>query len=104
MQQAIEDILRNPAVWRVGQVPHSAQGSIPTAYDSLDEALPERGWPLGALTELLVTETGAGEMSLLAPAVRTVCGKGQGTALIGPPFYRTPAPGPRPASRSIACS
>ncbi len=86
MQQAIEDLLRNPAVWRVGQVPHNAHGSIPTAYPALDQILPERGWPLGALTELLVTETGAGELSLLTPALQAVCAKAQGVVLAGPPF------------------
>lgn len=85
-QQAIEDILRHPALWRIGQVAPAASGSVSTAYPALDQALPETGWPCGALTELLVEETGTGELSLLTPALRAIGAEGRGIALLAPPY------------------
>jgi protein ImuA len=86
MQPAFEDILRNPAIWRVGQVAQGTYQGVSTGYSTLDQALPEGGWPAGALTELLVHETGTGELSLLTPALRAVCAQGKGIALVAPPY------------------
>jgi protein ImuA len=83
-QQALETILRNPAVWRAEPAQATRQ-SIATTYPALDQALPERGWPVGVLTELLVRETGTGELALLMPALRALCTEGRGIALLGPP-------------------
>lgn len=86
MQQGLEDILRNPAIWRAEQVAHGARQRIATTYPTLDQALPEAGWPVGALTELLVRETGTGELALLLPALRAICAEGRGIALLAPPW------------------
>lgn len=84
-QQALKTILRNPAIWRAEPAQPTRQ-SIATAYPALDQALPERGWPVGMLTELLVSETGVGELALLTPALRAICAQGRGIALIAPPY------------------
>src|SRR5687768_8754043 len=84
-QQALENVLRHPAIWRAQQVAHGTPG-IATAYPALDQVLPEHGWPAGALTELLVKISGAGELSLLMPALRTICAEGRGIALVAPPW------------------
>jgi cell division inhibitor SulA len=83
--QTLENVLRNPAIWRAGIPGHELSQTIATTHAELDRALPERGWPLGALTELLVKTMGTGELSLLISALRSVCAEGRGIALLAPP-------------------
>ncbi len=84
------DILSNPAVWRFGQVPASVRAAIKTGFASLDQALPAHGWEQGALTEILGSEQGIGELSLLIPALRQVAQQGQGIVLVAPPCIPFP--------------
>jgi protein ImuA len=84
-RQGIEQVLRHPAIWRAQQAHQSAQG-VTTGHKALDQVLPDSGWPAGALTELLVSATGTGELSLLAPALRAICAEGKGIALLGAPY------------------
>ena len=44
--------------------------AVATGFPMLDAALPGGGWPVGAVTELLVAEAGIGELSLVLPALR----------------------------------
>lgn len=81
----LESVLRNPAIWRATQVTQANPG-IATGYAALDKVLPDSGWPAGALTELLVSVTGAGELSLVLPALRAICAEGKGIALVGAPY------------------
>ena len=81
---SLESVLRNPAIWRAQQTLQNAPG-IATGFAGLDQVLPEAGWPI-SLTELLVNEMGAGELSLLVPALRTLSAEGRGIALIGAPY------------------
>lgn len=87
--QGIEQVLRHPAIWRAQQAHQSAQG-VATGHKALDQVLPDSGWPAGALTELLVSATGTGELSLLLPVLRAICeeghGQGKGIALLGAPY------------------
>ena len=87
-QQALQDVLRNPAVWQARRlVREQGQGEVvPSAWPLLDQALPQGGWPIGVLTELLVAAAGTGELSLLLPALRSVCAQGRGIALLAPPW------------------
>ncbi len=84
--QALEKILHNPGIWRADQGVQGIQPGISTAYPILNEALPEAGWPIGALTELLVSVSGTGELALLTPALRSICAEGRGVALLAPPY------------------
>lgn len=43
--------------------------TIATGYPELDRQLPGGGWPLGALTELIVGHYGIGELRLFLPAL-----------------------------------
>jgi cell division inhibitor SulA/protein ImuA len=47
-----------------------AHGVLPTGWPALDAALPDGGWPLGTLIELLLPAPGVGELQLLVPALR----------------------------------
>jgi len=58
-------------VWR-GKVATVARAVIPTGFHELDRALPGGGWPLGALTEILVDGYGIGELGLLMPALEAL--------------------------------
>lgn len=84
--QTVESILRNPAIWRADQVAQGSSRRLATGYAPLDQALPDAGWPLGALTELLLEETGIGELSMLGPALQAIGAEGRGIALIAPPY------------------
>jgi hypothetical protein len=86
----LQDVLRNPAIWRARTLAQEQQRqtdkSVATSFAALDASLPDGGWPLGAVTELLVNATGVGELSLLLPALRNICTQGRGIALLGSPW------------------
>ena len=89
-RQAIDTLLRNPAIWRAEPPAHGLQQTVATGHAALDAVLPEQGWPLGALTELLVATTGIGELSLLAPALSNLSAEGRNVALLAPPHLPQP--------------
>jgi hypothetical protein len=67
-----------------------AHGLLPVAQSSgfaaLDALLPGGGWPMGALTELMPTACGIGELQLLLPALRSLTRSDRHLAWIAPPF------------------
>ncbi|MGA0805257.1 MAG: translesion DNA synthesis-associated protein ImuA [Pseudohongiellaceae bacterium] len=89
-QTGLHAVLRNPSVWRARQLAEEQQRrpdrAVATGFAALDAALPDGGWPLGAVTELLVEASGIGELSLLLPALRSICAQGRGLALLAPPW------------------
>lgn len=69
----------HPALWRAHQLGRSDRAGLPTGFAALDAELPGAGWPVGALTELLLPHPGVGELRLLAPALAAVMrGEGSG--------------------------
>ncbi|ABO59775.1 translesion DNA synthesis-associated protein ImuA (plasmid) [Burkholderia vietnamiensis] len=77
----VEDI--HPALWRGSQLGRAAGAVVDTGYAALSEQLPGGGWPVSTLVELLVAQTGIGEIRLLRPALIEV-GK-RPIALVKPP-------------------
>jgi cell division inhibitor SulA/protein ImuA len=76
--------------WR-GKVATAARAVIPTGFRELDRALPGGGWPLGAITEILVDGYGIGELGLLMPALAALTKEDPAkpkkwVAWIAPPF------------------
>ena len=65
---SLSDLLENPRVWR-GSSQLNARTGLATGYPELDRCLPGGGWPLEALTEILVGQYGIGELRLLLPAL-----------------------------------
>jgi hypothetical protein len=59
--------------------------ALPSGLRALDEHLATGGWPVGALTELLLERPGIGELRLLMPALRQLTAERQ-LAFINPPF------------------
>jgi len=65
----------HPSLWLASQLARSDTTCIDTGYASLSAQLPGGGWPLGALTELLLQQPGIGELRLLRPALAAVAAR-----------------------------
>lgn len=72
-------------VWQGNQLAAASRPAHPTGFAELDAELPGGGWPGGALTELIATTPGIGELSLLLPLMRRT-GAQQWLAFIAPPL------------------
>jgi hypothetical protein len=81
---ALEDILQRHPVWLGGAVTSDIP-RISTGYALLDEELPGRGWPAGALTEILGSQEGIGELQLALPALAALTWAGKRVAWLAPP-------------------
>lgn len=82
---ALSVVLQHPALWRGSECASVNLPSLPTGFPALDALLPGGGWPRGALTELLPTCLGVGEMRLILPALQRLTQAGQWVVLIDPP-------------------
>lgn len=81
----LESILARPDIWRGSRCASAPLPTVASGFAALDAELPGSGWPRGALTELLVTGSGLGEMSLLVPALRRLREEGGWSLLVAPP-------------------
>jgi hypothetical protein len=81
----IEDLLRHPAVWRVGDASAPQAQALSSGFPALDARLPGGGWPRGAVTEILAAGEGIGELELLAPALAGIAAQGGWIVCIAPP-------------------
>jgi len=78
-----------PLLWKGRQASHG-QRALPSGHASLDSHLPGRGWPLGALSELISTNPGLGEFRLLFPVLASLGSQGQWVILVDPPWIPYP--------------
>ena len=62
-----------------------AAAGIGTGYQALDDYLPWRGWPTGAMTEIMTDTVGCGELSLLLPAIARLSHEKRPILCIGVP-------------------
>ena len=92
MPGSLDLILENPAIWRGDQYAKVAVESVATGFPELDAQLPGGGWPRAALTELLVSRPGAGELRLLIPALAQLSQTEKWLVLVAPP-HQPYAPG-----------
>ena len=58
---------------------------ITTGHTALDAYLPWRGWPIGAMTEIMTETVGCGELSLLSPAMARLSHEKRPILCIGVP-------------------
>ncbi|MBS0321194.1 MAG: translesion DNA synthesis-associated protein ImuA [Proteobacteria bacterium] len=70
-QAALAAVLANPAIWR-GRDCAPEPAALATGFGALDAALPGRGWPRAALTEIVLEREGIGEVRLTLPALATL--------------------------------
>jgi len=88
MNESLDAVLQRPWVWRGRRL--SGRGEpLLTGHAGLDARLPE-GWPVGAVTEVLVSATGCGEVALLMPALVALASRRQRILWIGPPHLPYP--------------
>jgi cell division inhibitor SulA/protein ImuA len=59
---SLDTLLQRRDIWRGGQLSPAAADGLPTGFGPLDAVLPGGGWPRGALTEILTTQEGIGEL------------------------------------------
>jgi hypothetical protein len=86
---ALGDVLRHPGIWRGGTEVSSIRTRA-SGNASLDALLPGGGWPLGALTEILIENDGLGELGLLMPALAALTRERRRVAIISPPYLPYP--------------
>lgn len=82
--QELDAVLADPRVWRGRRATAAGVSGLPSRFATLDDALPEGGFPQAALTEVHSAVAGIGELSLLLPALATLQTRGL-IALIAPP-------------------
>jgi cell division inhibitor SulA/protein ImuA len=70
MTRDLSGLLQHPAIWRGRSAARTR--TLSTGFPALDEGLPGGGWPRAGLIEILPTCFGAGELSLLLPALAAV--------------------------------
>ena len=79
-----------PHLWR-GRETRCHQRTLASGNQRLDKRLPGGGWPIGAVTELITSRPGLGELSLLFPALAAISASGQWLILVDPPWIPYPA-------------
>ncbi len=62
-------------LWRASPLASAHGHTVPSGHEALDAELPGRGWPAGALTEVIVPQPGCGELRLLKPALEAVASR-----------------------------
>ncbi|WP_088709700.1 translesion DNA synthesis-associated protein ImuA [Noviherbaspirillum denitrificans] len=72
------------SVWRADQMGSYHAAAMSTGHPALDRELPDGGWPGAVLVELLLQQSGIGEIRLLRPALETIARKRR-IALLQPP-------------------
>lgn len=84
---SLQHILARPDVWQSAKASAANEPghSLPSGHPVLDAALHQGGWPRAALTELLATRCGIGEIQLLAPTLSHVSRGGRRIFLVAPP-------------------
>jgi len=84
MVTALATLLSHPAIWRGNDVAPEPS-TLPSGFAELDAVLPGRGWPQGALTELLLEREGIGELRLTLPALARLTSQRRDVVWIAPP-------------------
>jgi len=74
----------HPGLWKGSQLAQAQRPALSTGFSQLDDELPGRGWPLGALIEISLERPGIGEISLLRPALARL-GSERSIMFIQPP-------------------
>jgi len=82
---ALDELLRQHPVW-LGGAPQLGVPAVPTGHAVLDAELPGGGWPSGALTEILGSREGIGELQLVLPALAALTWAGKRVVWLAPPY------------------
>lgn len=78
-------------LWQGEHINATDSSIISSGYRTLDRVLPNAGWIPGVVTELLIEESGVGEIRLLVRSIRElVVSKGRTVVFIAPPWAPNP--------------
>jgi hypothetical protein len=83
---SLNDVLRHPGIWRRSSTAAPMLRTQATGCAELDRLLPGGGWPFGALSEILFTQDGLGELSLLLPALAELTRRRRRVVFVAPPY------------------
>jgi len=83
---SLESVLQHPGIWRGNQRAQTAEDALPTGFAELNALLPGGGWPCGALTEVLLSRQGIGELRLITPALARLSEADGWLAWVAPPY------------------
>ena len=72
------------AVWRADQLGCPVGATVATGFPKLNAEFPGGGWPVGAISEILLAQYGQHEWRLLLPALRRAANAP--VALVGAPY------------------
>jgi len=72
-------------VWLASELAIARSTAHTTGHNRLDQELPDKGWPRSVLIELLVQQSGIGEMQLLQPILSPLS-LSQRVVLVQPPY------------------
>lgn len=85
-ETSLDQVIAQGQVWQ-GKHWHAVEpATISTGYSALDNLFAGKGWPQGALTEVLYQQAGIGEMRLLIPALAELSQQSRWIMMIAPPF------------------
>lgn len=87
---ALDRLFNERRLWRGQATPAAPASRYPSGHPALDAVLPGGGWPEAALSELLVSLPGVGELSLLLPTLARLSQAGERIVLVGPPHLPYP--------------
>ena len=82
---SLRELLKHPGIWRRSSAQQQVR-ALATGLPELDARLPGGGWPLGALSEILIDHDGIGELSLLMPALAALTQRRQRVVFVAPPY------------------
>lgn len=91
MNEALQELLTGQSVWRCRESRQALAGggasTVTSGYRALDRYLPGGGWPLNSLMEVLVSDSGIGELRLLMPALAELAANRDGYIVwVAPPY------------------
>ncbi|WP_150302675.1 translesion DNA synthesis-associated protein ImuA [Pseudomonas saliphila] len=81
---ALDALLDQRRIWK-GRHISTLRSGHPTGNAQLDAMLPSGGWPLAALSEILIQAEGTGELRLLWPMLARLTQAGEKVVLVAPP-------------------
>ena len=82
---ALQSLFERGRLWR-GQGNALPRSALPTGFAALDAVLPGGGWPVAALSEILLPADGVGELQLLWPLLARLSEQGGRIVLVAPPY------------------
>ncbi|TQV85849.1 translesion DNA synthesis-associated protein ImuA [Aliikangiella coralliicola] len=81
----ISQLLQNDGIWQASQK-NNLRLAMSTGYAELDRQLHYSGWPQGAISELLLSHNGIGEIRLLSPLLARLNQKPGYITWVNPPY------------------